>query len=89
MKYFTRSTPLRRGRAAIVGALTATAMLALSACGSDDDGDEESGEGSRRRRRRRGAHQATGTAGGRQDGRVDHPGHRCADRGVQALPQAG
>ncbi|WP_110239387.1 transporter substrate-binding domain-containing protein [Nocardioides gilvus] len=37
MKNFPRTTPLRRGRAALVGALTATALLALSACGSDDD----------------------------------------------------
>ena len=32
-----RPNPLRRGRAALVGALTATALLALSACGSGDD----------------------------------------------------
>lgn len=37
MKNFSRPTPWRRGRAALVGTLTATALLALSACGSGDE----------------------------------------------------
>ena len=37
MKNATRSTLVRRGRAALVGSLTATALLALSACGGSEE----------------------------------------------------